>query len=91
MCWLDFQIIWAIIDREYCCPYCSTLPGGVLYIHNLYFTEKLFFPSSDSITFSLQPFASHNELLQTSFQTLPPSSSLVASFSYRISFNYRNS
>ena len=42
------QIIWAMIDREYCRPYCSTSPGGVLYIHNLHFTEKPFFLSSNS-------------------------------------------
>ena len=37
-----------MINGEYCGPYYSTSPGGVLYIHILYFTEKLFFPSPDS-------------------------------------------
>ena len=29
-------------SRESCGPYCSTSPGGVLYMCNLYFTEKVF-------------------------------------------------
>ena len=86
------QIIWAMIDREYCRPYCSSSPEGVLYIHNLYFREKLFFPSFDSTShLPHNLLLSPNELLQTAFQTVPPSSPLVISSSYRVYFSYRNS
>ena len=98
VCWGDHmqgayicQIIWAMIDREYCSPYCSSSPGGVLYIHNLYFTEKLFFPSFDSPShLPHNLLLSPNELFQPAFQTVPPSFFLAVSSSYRISFSYRN-
>ena len=85
------QIIWSMIDREYCRPYCSSWPGGVLNIHNLYFTQKPFFPSFDSPShLPHNILLSLNELLQTAFQMVPPSFSLLVSSSYRISFRYRN-
>src|ERR1700759_3413311 len=67
-----------MIDREYCGPYCSTSPGGVLHIHNLYPTEKHLLPSFD---FPSQ--LSHNPLLPSmnSFKTLSKQFLLLSLYS----------
>jgi len=55
--------------------YYSSTACGVLYIHNFFLTEKTCLPIVQlSITHSSHPFISPNELLQTAFQRIPPSS-----------------
>ena len=67
----------AMTDREDCGSYSSTSPRGVLFMHNLYSTEKIFSHRStlhhDFHTSSCFP----NKLFQTVVQTVPPSSFLT--------------